>query len=55
MDQLSTTLSELNDLAYASATEKLHWGEFLTEVSRTFRDAKQQAEMVTLCNRIEAT
>ncbi len=39
MDRLATRLSNLIDLAYASATDKLHWREFLTEVNRTFRDA----------------
>jgi DNA-binding CsgD family transcriptional regulator len=39
MDRLSVKLSDLIDLAYASATDKLHWGEFLTEVSHAFRDA----------------
>ena len=38
MDRLSVKLSNLIDLAYASATDKLQWGGFLAEISNTFRD-----------------
>jgi hypothetical protein len=39
MEEFSDTLSNLINLAYMSAADKLDWEEFLGEISRTFHDA----------------